>query len=787
MTILNRREFIQTTAASYFLRAVKLEATGSVPPAKANVEEVRGTVRAKGKEYTWEWSRENDQFRLLDGEGLVIASGKMQPAVVVQPSGQKGVRRTTAGKPAAHEVRDNEVNIHYEGVNGLAKLSLTWRFEDDGFWLEPVVYESPSADDIASLEYFAEGVGERAVPSLSADYLVIPGISTATQISPIIPSEAGHTQTCWLGHAGLSPDAPIAQQWGMPVHYFCGFHHSPYDFQKKPHVNLKEGPLSNVLNSFCCGLAEVPNGDLLAAMADGRCSPIVNYRSDLWAHLRGPGRLSLGARWYWTVGPNYYEAIRRYYQGLLRAGVIRKKINSPHKNEVALAPSFCTFGEQVSREKTNEQLDQAVLEAIYEEVKGSGMKVKLFIVDGYWEGKYGSLQHSEERLPRFEETLAHIRSEGLYIGLWTATLRCADPADWGLTTDHMLRQPDGKPFMVPAGGSTILPFYILDCSQPEVQRVLTERARNFMRRYKPDFVKFDFGYEIPSLAVAAPKDRTWGGEQFLAKGLELFVGAMREENPDLAVMYYSLSPLLLDYIDLHSPDDLWICSGEFDLETNRRYFFSSLLGEIGMPTWGSSGYDWRTAPENWFDAAALGTVGNLTSFWGPQAELLAKPERIAKFNGLAQVLRTSNTFSIIPIDEGYYGPTRGARSSSWARVENGEVVLVALRQWRLDGRKGSGKFRDLIASNASVVVASKTSDGIARATRLAVVPYGDGDLTLKREPTGSAHADATEHYFGGGHKTKRLSIENGHLHVTLRERAEDGSVVEWIEVEFHAA
>jgi hypothetical protein len=86
-----------------------------------------------------------------------------------------------------------------------------------------------------------------------------------------------------------------------------------------------------------------------------------------------------------------------------------------------------------------------------------------------------------------------------------------------------------------------------------------------------------------------------------------------------------------------------------------------------------------------------------------------------------------------------------------------------------------------------VVVASKTSDGIARATRLAVVPYGDGDLTLKREPAGSAYANATEHYFGGGHKTKRLSIENGHLHVTLRERAEGGSVVEWIEVEFHAA
>jgi hypothetical protein len=775
----NRREFIQASLASYFLHAANME---SAPRADATVTKTGGIVQARGKDYTWEWVEATDQFRLLDNQGLVIASGTLQPAVVVQATGQAGARRCAAGKSAGYDVRGNAVTVHYEGVNGSAKISIAWRFEDDGFWLEPVVYDSAAREDLASLAYFAEGVGERAAPSLSADYFVIPGISEGNQISPIIPSDASHTQTCWLGHAGLSPDAPIAQQWGMPVHYFCGFHHSPYDFQKKPHVDLKEGPLSNVLGSFCCGLAEVPNGDLLAALAGGRFSPIVDYRSDLWGHLRGPGRFSLGARWYWTVGPNYYEATRRYYQGLLRAGVIRKKVNSPHKNEVALAPSFCTFGEQVAREKMNEQLDQAVLESIYDEVKRSGMKVKLFIIDGYWEGKYGSLEHSEERLPHFEETLNRIRSEGHYVGLWTATLRCADPADWGLTTDHVLRQPDGKPFMVAAGGSTILPFYILDCSQPEVQRVLTQRVRNFMRRYKPDFVKFDFGYEIPSLAVAAPKDRSWGGEQFLAKGLELFVGAMRKENPDLAVLYYSLSPLLLDYIDLHSPDDLWIGSGEFDLEANRRYFFSSLLGEIGMPTWGSSGYDWRTAPENWFDSAALGTVGNLISFWGPQADLLAKPERIAKFNGLSQVLRTSNTFSITPIDEEYYGPERGAHSSSWARSENGEVVLVALRERRLDGRKASGKFRDLVTSNTSVVIASKTGDGLTRATKLAVVPFGEGEITLQRPLDETAHAEATEHYFGGGSKAIQLSQQKGRLQVSLRERAEDGSVVEWIEV-----
>ena len=108
--------------------------------------------------------------------------------------------------------------------------------------------------------------------------------------------------------------------------------------------------------------------------------------------------------------------------------------------------------------------------------------------------------------------------------------------------------------------------------------------------------------------------------------------------------------------------------------------------------------------------------------------------------------------------------------------------MVALRERCLDGGKGSGKFRDLVASTTSVVVASKTEEGLGRATKLAVVPYGDGEVRLKREGSESAHVEATEHYFGGGSKTRQLSIEEGQLRVAVRERGEDGSVIEWIEL-----
>ena len=109
------------------------------------------------------------------------------------------------------------------------------------------------------------------------------------------------------------------------------------------------------------------------------------------------------------------------------------------------------------------------------------------------------------------------------------------------------------------------------------------------------------------------------------------------------------------------------------------------------------------------------------------------------------------------------------------------VVAVALRQYGFAGRKGPGKFRDLVSANASVVVASQTSEGIAQADQLGIVPYGEGELVLKRV-TGSK-ADITEHYFRGGKSTQQLVIAEGVLRIPLHEKAADGSIVEWYEVQ----
>ncbi|MFZ5879554.1 MAG: hypothetical protein ACOY0R_09295, partial [Chloroflexota bacterium] len=311
-----------------------------------------------------------------------------------------------------------------------------------------------------------------------------------------------------------------------------------------------------------------------------------------------------------------------------------------------------------------------------------------------------------------------------------------------------------------------------------------ERARDFIRRYRPDLIKFDFGYELPSLDVAAPSDLRWAGERLLQKGLEVVVGAMKAENPNLVIMYYGLSPLLLEHYDLHSPDDLVYCGGDYDLETNRRIFFSSLCGELGMPTYGSSGYDWASALDIWFDSAPSGTLGSLHCFDGDENGDLPKPEWIAKYNGLAAILRPGTTFRIQPIDANAQGGLRAAFSPSWERIEQGRTVLLALRTHKFDGKPASRAYKDILNTEIGLVVSSLTADGLAESPRLGIVPFGDGTCVL-RHVLAAEHktANITEHYFGGRALTYPLACQPERIELQLQQTRDD-DILEWLEVTF---
>jgi len=726
------------------------------------IHETPPKIQVSSPSYTWEWDAETDIFLLFDSHSRLISRARHRPLII---GGE-----TSFDSNPSYQIKDDRISIIYEATKSASRLTVSWSFKLDFISLEQLQYESSESQNIVQVVYFPEADGNTYKPSFYSHYAVVPGLCMSASISPVVDLHSKLSVTTVLG-SGAMRGPGLTQQWGLPAHYFCTFNTS----DKWNAIGAK----ALQSGAACWGLAELPQGDFRLDIREIALSPVLNLRSDIWKHVNTPGALKLGFSFMITFGNNYHEAIRNYYKILQREKIISPKNSSQKKMEVMLSPQYNTWGVESSKAIKPEELTEEIVKDIFNKFKASGMKARTFVIDDKWEGQYGELKHDSDRFPNFEILLEDIRKQGYFIGLWAAFLRCQDPAALGLSESNLLQTPEGKPLWLDHQTSR---YGIFDVTQPIVQKVLSERARQFIRRYKPDLIKFDFGYELPSLDISAPADLNWAGERLLKKGLEVVVSAMKEENPDLVIMYYGLSPLLIDYYDLHSPDDLVYCVGDYDLETNRRIFFSSLCGELGMPTYSSSGYDWESALDIWFDSAPSGTLGSLHCFDGDENGDLPKDEQIAKFNGLSAILRKQVIFQTYPIDVKWQGGLRAGFSPSWERMEDNKTVLLALRTHLFDGKPAVQTYKDILYTNIMLVIASMTDDGISESNRLGIVPFGDGTCTIKRAMAGGT-AKIIEHYFSGDKLEAQISCQNNQMEIDLLQTRKD-EILEWVEIIF---
>ena len=721
-----------------------------------NIHNLPQKIRVETPAYAWEWDQKSDTFSIFDSSQRRICRANHQPAVISTTTPQPGHAKET-------QIAGDCVSICYVGVNDKASLTVTWQFTENFIRLEPLEYKTPQTENLLRVVYF---------PGLYSRYAVVPGLCMSTCISPVIDLHAKLDTTVALG-SGAMRGPGLTQQWGLPSHYFALFNTS----DRWNAINAKE----QQSDAACWGLTKLPQGDFRLEIRENTISPVLNIRSDLWKHLPTPATLEIGFSFIITFGNQFHEAIRSYYTTLLNLKLIQPKISQEtrRKREVLLAPQYNTWGAESARALAPEQLTGTMLDEIFRQLRRSGMQARTFVIDDKWEGRYGELRHDEARFPGFEQQLETFRSEGFFIGLWAAFLRCQDPTALGLNESHLLQTANREPLWLDHQTAR---YGIFDVTQPKVQQVLRQRAKEFIRRYRPDLIKFDFGYELPSLDVAAPLDKTWAGEKLLQKGLEIVVGTMKEENPNLVILYYGLSPLLLDYYDLHSPDDLVYCGGDYDLETNRRIFFSSLCGELGMPTYGSSGYDWASALDIWFDSAPAGTLGSLHCFDGDENGDQPTDAILAKYNGLAAILRKNSTFQIQPLDSAWQGGMRAAFAPSWERIEDGKSVLIALRTHKFDGKPTRCAHKSILHSEIMLIVASLNEDDIETAPKIGIVPFNNGKVVLARAKA-EGQAMLTEHFFS---QRTRQSLSNYHqnrLELNLRPMQEN-EILEWLEISF---
>lgn len=722
------------------------------------------TVTVTHRDYSWTWSPTTDRFTLTDSRGREILSAGLQPAVLLAGG------RPARGSVTRVDFDGDRLTVDYGKVNGDGHLRLGLRFDDWGVWFETPTYASPVASEVVSTLMFATWTDGEARPGIRSDYLVHPGSSESSALGPVIPSQLGLDLTTWLGRGSNDCDDIVSAQWGLPVHYVAGF--------SIEGSMCEAGALTRRLSdSFCLGLTEIPTGDLLLRQRNGLASPWLRTHSDLWHHqTAGPEPIPVGAPWLLAVGDTYDAAVRSYYRALRDRGIVTPRPRSARQLDTLSRSQFNTWGAQCAAGTAVQHFSQAALESIYDDVRSSGLRPGLFVVDDQWEGEYGLLEHDAERFPGFEDFLDRVRADGLQVGLWAAFLRCTDPASHGLEPRHMLGDANGNPVRRGNQGHS---YYLFDVSQEVVRDRLAERARAFMRRYRPNLVKFDFGYELPAMANAAPLERSWGGEMLLVKALELVIGAMREIDPDVVVMYYNLSPLLTDFVDLHSTDDMYLNADEYQAEANRRLFFSSILGEVGVPSYGSGGYDWLQMQEIWLDTVAFGPIGSLGSFHGDPRDSSPTELDIARFNGLARLTRSSTTFSVMPLAPAYLGGSSGARSSSWARWEGDQLTAVVSRPTRYDG-SGVGAGQDIVRSRVPVAVVSRSALGVENTPSLGLVSLGSAVVELLRPDADDLIA--TGHASDGGTEAIPVTRTARGFELDVPERTAADSPIEWVEV-----
>jgi hypothetical protein len=687
-------------------------------------------------------------------DGHSIFEFPLQPCIELSD----GRRPRQAGKCAGFSKDHASLRVTYEGVNGGGSLSLRVEFSPRFFVIDEVLYEPHTDAAVVRLCYCAAWQNGELTPAGLADSCVVPGGRQHPE-SAVFSTTEMREVTFSLGCFGLGLGT-YHQQWALPHYLVACCQRGDTPDAQPPAV--------------CLGLGGLPNGNVTAVVDRRRCSYEVTYRGDLWGHRRGPGSIAFEEPLIVSVGPDWYASVSEYFAALLERGWAhsRERADVP---EAAFWPQFDTWGDQGRRGAILERFDEEKLRAIYADFKASGLRSRLFVIDDKWEGEYGSLDHDRERFPHFLDVLDEIRADGCEIGLWTAFPRCQSYADLGLPAEAVLRRPDGEPYRHRDGRRS---WYIFDPTNAEAARHLEERARHLIRAYRPKLVKVDFGYEIPPPSVAAPHDMRWAGERLFKRFLDVIVAPMKDEDPSVAVLYYCLTPFFSGYLDQSGADDLWMSRGAYHEGFARRAVLSSWCGQFGVVPYGSSGYDWRSAADIWLDTAIIGTPGVIAPLAGDEYGERLTPRLAAIYNGIARITRRNPRYSVRFLDAELLDPESGPVARSWARIEDGNPVVVVLRPAGGVPAVAPG----IAEATCRVAIASLTDEALASTRSLGIVPLEPGRVTVARDA--SAVAVATGHLLGGGQIEIGVEVHDRNLLLDVPVAASGGTPIEMVQVDF---
>jgi len=357
---------------------------------------------------------------------------------------------------------------------------------------------------------------------------------------------------------------------------------------------------------------------------------------------------------------------------------------------------------------------------------------ELMVIDGSWESFTGSGKANKERFPHFEEDIDSIRSSGMAIGLWQSIGWVEFPFEEGLTTKDLILNRNGSPCKAnwnfnPSGES----YYCLDPSSENARKFIKERTVRIMKTLKPKMLKLDFGYGLPAPFMGVPRNTAFRGEKYSFELMHIIADAAKSIDPDVAIMYYGISPLWLDVTDIISLDDqgdLW-----YDIKNGHAEWsiWSALLADKNIIINGSSGYDWQSDDEVVLNTCITGAPGSVLSVYDKNHQPIEK-KYLNRRLSINNWCRKTSSWAPLWLNSFTGNFSAPPRLNCWGRLERkGDASILtalALRE-KNDAQINNEQIEKMKWSGRWSLISQDEND-IFSSHKLAIIPFDAGFISI---------------------------------------------------------
>ena len=646
--------------------------------------------------YRLEWNLNADQARMFRiAEGQTIWSGGLLPAFWVED--EKGMCRYLKAETVSLTVIDSKKSRLDLRIPAWAEGSLTIEKNEWGIlfselkiiWTKeiPSIIEMYWGTQSVPAERASMVVDERPfTPDWSAAGYCVPGAKEGTVQSFFRFWDFGHSNIA-LGSFGPSLGAPYGAAFPRPTLFFA--------------MGSDDGWVN-------FGAGDIPDAAMSLKLQSSLAAIRYSYREDLWGASKDQQKV-------WnnplkiTFGQSSFDAFKKYYSSFAV-----KKGTPSTKHQAA---SWNTWGNWKDR--------KYAIRPMVDFAKKLGAEA--FVLDDPWAETKGSINHNKKLFPDFENDIKYIKENGMDCGFWETVGWVGDPASCGLTNDDIILDKNGIPCQTSWNSNPLSSgHFFIDLSSEKSREYVKKRTIEEMTFFKPEVIKLDYGYGIPGPQMGVPRNPALRGERHSYEFIKLISEAAKSVNPDVTILYYGISPLFSEYIDIVSLDDqgdMWYAIKEGHDQWS---IWASLLSDRKLAITGSSSYDWDTDDEVILNSLILGSANAVLGTTMPDGSPV--PDKYLNRRLAANKwFRRSILWEPLWLNSHIGDLQKAPVLKCWGRLEYGNLTALVLR-----GKKEQGyEVLNPYEWSGRWAILSQDDKSIGESSKIAVIPFDEGSLSMK--------------------------------------------------------